>query len=1236
MHDARQKFEPLEQLLREIFQFDLADLDFGLYRIMNHKRQVIDRWIKHDLPKAIEEELRQGALAKQQQAQQALAEARQKVLQTLGKDALDAEGNLAEQYRETPLGKAYLEARQKAAHAQPAEALEAQVYNHLCTFFSRYYQDGDFISKRRYSRKERYAIPYNGEEVYLYWVNHDQYYVKTAEHFTDYTYKAPNGVTVHFKLQAADVEVNNVKGEKRFFLPVLNGMAWDAETRTLTIPFHYRPLTEHEKITYAEKQEKILEEALEAIPARLKGNPVSYLEHHLRQYTARNTRDFFIHKGLKGFLSRELDFYLKNEVLNLDELEAAGEDLAEGWFQLMRLIKRIGGHIIDFLAQIEDFQKALWEKKKFITETFYCITVGHIPEDFYPEIAANEEQWNEWRSLGLTPGHGHVDVSSAHIPPNADVPSAQDTPSGNPSVPPASKHKGWHSRGYLPHFDAGGVFQFVTFRLHDSVPASVIERWKQELRWREGLNADSQETVELRKRIENYADQGKGACYLRDERIAKLVEEALHHWDGQHYHLVAWCIMPNHVHVLIRVLNESLSKIVQSWKSYTAHQANKLLGRTGQFWAQDYFDRYIRDEKHFEATVAYILQNPVKAGLVNVSEEWPWCGYAGGAEAPLTGGEQYVQASGGGGSGRDGGRRNSGGRDVRDPGNPRITDRIAFLKDHPTLVLDTRHFPPDFTDRLLASFENLDEMTDGLLVHSENWQALNLLLEKYRERVKTIYIDPPYNTGNDEFLYRDNYQHSSWLAMMADRLGLAREWMREDGVIFVSIDENEQPRLRLCGDEIFGESNYVTDVIWNARKSVSSDTLISLAHHHTLFWARNKALVDANKHTFRLPAEKSKFANPDNDPKGPWTLDPFDAPNIRPNLTYEIVNPITGERFLPPPGRHWRVPKDEFERLLAEGRIVFGKSGKGKPMLKRYWSEAKAKGKAPTTLWTDLPTTTDGTKILQSMFPTEMKAYLDQVKPKPPGLIERIVSLSSINGQELVLDYFAGSGTTGHAVINLNREDGGRRKFILVEMGEYFDTVLLPRIKKVTFTPEWKDGKPKRSATQEEFERGPRIVKVIRLESYEDALNNITFDEESGQKALDLFGEEYLLRYMLKWEARRAKPCWMWRSCKARFPTNCASTAMAKPASSPWTCLKLSTTCWAWTWRPARSSTPPLGTQSSRLHETSAILAIPGKNTWSTAAPPATGAGWPSSGERQRTGPKRTTSATPGSWRNVA
>jgi adenine-specific DNA-methyltransferase len=376
-----------QQLLRELFQFDCADLDFGIYRIMNFKRAIIERFISEDLPRLVNDELNKGALAAQSQAMQELDAARKKVLEALGEDALDADGNLAEKYRETKAGREYLVAQERARSAKGREALETAIYNHLYSFFSRYWQDGDFISKRRYSKKERYAIPYNGEEVYLYWVNHDQYYVKTGEYFTDYTWKAPHGVTVHFKLKTADVEQNNIKGEKRFFLPRLDEITWDANASTLTIPFEFRPLTQEEQNTYGQRnqQEAIIVEALGKIPKHLPknahealaaliaekrrtdGTAITLLEHHLRQYTRRNTSDFFIHKDLKSFLSRELDFYLKNEVLNLEEMEAAGEGLAESWFQLMRLIKRIGLIIIEFLAQIENFQKMLWEKKKFIT-----------------------------------------------------------------------------------------------------------------------------------------------------------------------------------------------------------------------------------------------------------------------------------------------------------------------------------------------------------------------------------------------------------------------------------------------------------------------------------------------------------------------------------------------------------------------------------------------------------------------------------------------------------------------------------------------------------------------------------------------------------------------------------------------------------------------------------------------------------------------------------------------------
>ena len=215
MDQYREKFQGL---LRELFQFDCADLDFGIYRIMNYKRDVIEKFISTDLPKAIADELDRGVLADQSQAAKELVEVAKQITESLGKDALDADGRLAEAYHSTPLGKKYLDLKGKAAGGRGRQALEATIFNHLHTFFSRYYQDGDFISKRRYSKRQRYAIPYNGEEVYLHWANHDQYYVKTAENFHDYSFTS-RGVTVHFKIKAANVEQNNVKGDTRFFIP---------------------------------------------------------------------------------------------------------------------------------------------------------------------------------------------------------------------------------------------------------------------------------------------------------------------------------------------------------------------------------------------------------------------------------------------------------------------------------------------------------------------------------------------------------------------------------------------------------------------------------------------------------------------------------------------------------------------------------------------------------------------------------------------------------------------------------------------------------------------------------------------------------------------------------------------------------------------------------------------------------------------------------------------------------
>ncbi|MCS7055872.1 MAG: DNA methyltransferase, partial [Thermoflexales bacterium] len=763
------------------------------------------------MPEAIGQALQQGELADQAQAQQALQEARAKVEEGLGSDALDAEGNLKEAYHNTPVGKRYLEARARAAGARAREALEADIYNHLYTFFSRYWQDGDFISKRRYSAKERYAIPYNGEEVYLYWANHDQYYIKTGEHFTDYAYKAPNGVTIRFKLHNADVEQNNVKGEKRFFLIEVEAMTWEEEQRALTIPVVFRPLTADETERYGQRnqQEAIIQEAVRAIIARAArfedeallaalnatrtqedGREISLLEHHLRRYTRRNTSDFFIHKDLRGFLSRELDFYLKNEVLNLDEIEAAGERRAEGWLQLMRAIKRVGAQIIEFLAQIEDFQKMLWEKKKFVTETFYVITVGNIPEAFYPEIAACEAQWAEWERL--------FSLSAL----------------------------------------SNGLFSG-------------------DLKTREG--------------------------------------------------------------------------------------------------------------------------------------------------------------------------------------------RIHFLKVHPTLPLDTRHFDQTCVDRLLAAFGNLDEVTDGLLVHSENWQGLSLLKEKYDKQIRCIYIDPPYNTNASPILYKNDYKRSSWLSMISERVTASSKLLSENGIFVVAIDDEEIHGLRFVLDGEFDERLGFAIVRSNPAGRKTKGKLAP-AHEYALFYGKSDRAVPSALNV----SEQRLRRFPLVDAQGNYAWANFirsgrnDRREDRPKLFYPIF--VSGGRIRVP-NMKWDERKREYALLEQPGEgeeIVYPVVRQGEKVIEKRWQRGHERVRQkldhyrakrnPDGSWSiyfktymdedSLPTTwwDDSEYASANYGPMELKALFGEKSfdfSKAVKLVCDCLSVGGVLGKELCLDFFAGSGTTAHAVINL-------------------------------------------------------------------------------------------------------------------------------------------------------------------------------------------------------------------------
>ncbi len=323
---------------------------------------------------------------------------------------------------------------------------------------------------------------------------------------------------------------------------------------------------------------------------------------------------------------------------------------------------------------------------------------------------------------------------------------------------------------------------------------------------------------------------------------------------------------------------------------------------------------------------------------------------------------------------------------------------------------------------------------DNLIIKGNNLLALASLKKEFAGKVKLIYIDPPYNTGNDGFKYNDSFNHSSWLTFMKNRLDIAKTLLRDDGVIFISIDDNEDAYLKILMYEIFGRENFVADFIWNHRKSSQNDIDVSLAHNYTITFAKNRNKFKLNS----LAIDELKFSNPDNDPRGDWVADPFDAPNIRPNLTYPIINPNTEEEILPPEGRHWRMTKEKFKEALKDNRIIFGKTGKSKPQYKRFKFEAQEKGTNPFTIWDDVGTATEGTKELMKIMNGE-KVF---ATPKPERLLQRIIHLAT-NEDDLVLDFFGGSGTTGAVAHKMNRQ------YVLIEQMDYIHDLPESRLKKV-------------------------------------------------------------------------------------------------------------------------------------------------------------------------------------------
>jgi adenine-specific DNA-methyltransferase len=424
-------------------------------------------------------------------------------------------------------------------------------------------------------------------------------------------------------------------------------------------------------------------------------------------------------------------------------------------------------------------------------------------------------------------------------------------------------------------------------------------------------------------------------------------------------------------------------------------------------------------------------------------------------------------------------------------------------------------------DRSLTDKVRLD---DNLIIHGDNLKALKALLPTYAGQVKCIYIDPPYNTGNEGWAYNDNVnspmmqewlgkavdredltRHDKWLCMMLPRLKLLRELLQNDGIIFISVDDNEIHRLRSLMDEVFGEENFVETIIWKKRSGPPNDKPLGAVHEYIVAYARSISEMGLFLRP-RTEEQIARYKNPDKHPKGPWTPGDLMA-NIKggryvESLRYQITNPKTGEKHWPGKDGNWRFNEEKMLALVKADEISFGMSGDGRPKLKRFLCDVK-EGTAVSTLWDSVPFTHTATEEIVSILGSQ--TAFDT--PKPVDLIVEIVRLGA-EKNDIVLDGFGGSGTTAHAVLALNKEDGGNRKFILVECEDYADSITAERVRRVI--------KGVKGASDEHLKKGLggtfsyfELGKAIELDSILDGKNLPSYLELARYVFYTATGEEF-------------------------------------------------------------------------------------------------------------------------------
>lgn len=885
MADYKEQYNAFIETLQSIFMMDHEELDFGIYRIMNYKREEINDFLKNKLLAQVDNILAANIGSDQLQKEKELTD----------KIAVLSNQGLTPDIIDTlpPI----IQLREELKQFRSIAELKSDVFSALVTFFSRYYNGGDFISQRRYKSEDTYAIPYNGEEVKLYWANEDQYYIKSSEHFKHYSFNIGGGKTVNFVLSDADMQMNNDKNEgkkaRRFVLREENPV--EELENELNIYFDYKLLpSKTQQKTLNDNSisalDRIIRSEYEAYkgvldidPKSQSGNTILY--NRLKHYTDRNAFDYFIHKDLGAFLRRELDFFIKSEILKIDNLDYNHVKLQ---IAVAKTVKEIGLKIAAMLAQVEDFQKSLWLKKKFVVQSDYCITLDRVPEELYEEITACDAQREEWvRLFGID-----------------------------------------------------------------------------------------------------------------------------------------------------KITND------------------------GSFLA----------------------------------------GYS----EPLT---------------------------------------VEFLRQNQQLVLDTANFETSFKHKLLSLFtgtdKTIDDVVQGLLVNSDNFQALRLLAQRYANEAKCVYIDPPYNTGDDGFAYKDNYQESSWLSCIYNRLELTHPFYKESGSFAASIDINEVDHLAALLDMSLGKHNRKANITVR-RASITGAKVINpgpvnISENVLIYANGNNKWKPENAYRERAKGYDDRYGSIILNPEANYeqwqfgtVLDEFArskgvAKNrlrglLGDNYDEELLNFAIENKdriiqlatldddsrgneaielkkqSLQDPTKVFHSPREDYNDFyVLNGKLILFYKDR-----LRWMGDGIVPVEKVSDIWDD---------VLPNDLHNEGGIALKKGK-KPEKLINRIFESTTEKG-ELILDYFAGSATSGAVALK-----SGRR-FINVEANDYFDEIPLLRIKNTLYGD-------KSGVTNLYQWKGGGCIKYIRLEQYEDTLNNLEEPKKPVQDLLtassDEFVENYMLHYMLQTE----------------------------------------------------------------------------------------------------------------------